>query len=65
MNVRLIVQEEDAAMVPALAQVPVPAFAKSPAFVPVMVKNGVESVCVVVPVLLTVTVRGELVVLTR
>jgi len=42
-NVKRIVQEALAAIVPALAQVP-PDRAKSEAFVPVRVKNGVESV---------------------
>jgi hypothetical protein len=63
-KVRLIVQELDAAIVPPLAQEPVPALAKLDEFVPVIVKKGVARICDDVPVLLTVTVRGPLVVLT-
>jgi hypothetical protein len=50
-------------MVPALEQVP-PVRAKSAALAPVRVKNGVDRVSVDVPVLETVTVSAELVVLT-
>jgi hypothetical protein len=62
-KVKRMVQEALAAIVPALAQVP-PLRTKFAALVPVMVKNGVESVSVDVPEFETVTVRGELVVLT-
>ena len=58
-----MVQEAEAAILPALVQVP-PDRAKSVALAPVMVKKGVESVCVAVPVFETVTVKGELVELT-
>lgn len=60
-NVKIMVQEELAAIVPAFAHVP-PDRAKSAALVPVMVKNGVESVSVPVPVFETVTVKPPLVV---
>ena len=59
-NVKRIVQEALAAMVPASAHVP-PLRAKSAGFVPVMVKNGVERVSAPVPVFETVTVTGALV----
>ena len=59
-KVKRIVQDALAAMVPAFAHVP-PLRTKSDAFVPVIVKNGVESVSVPVPVLETVTVSDELV----
>ena len=62
-KVSRMVQEPDAATVPALAQVP-PDRAKSAALVPVMVKNGVERTSDAVPVFDSVTVTGELVVLT-
>ena len=62
-KVKMMVQEAEAAIVPALAHVP-PDRAKSPALAPVIVKKGVESVCVAVPVFETVTVSGELVELT-
>ena len=60
-KVKRMVQDALAAIVPALAQVP-PLRAKFAALVPVMVKNGVARVSVDVPVLETVTVKGELVV---
>ena len=62
-NVRSTVHDELTAIVPPFTHVP-PLRAKSAAFVPVMVKKGVESVCVAVPVFETVTVKGELVELT-
>ena len=62
-NVRRMVQEELAAIVPALAHVP-PLRAKSEAFVPVSVKNGVAKISDAVPVFETVTVKGPLVVFT-
>ena len=62
-NVKRIVHEELAAIVPAFVHVP-PLRAKSAAFVPVTVKNGVESVSDAVPVFEIVTVRGPLVELT-
>ena len=62
-NVKRIVQDELAVMIPALAHVP-PLRAKSAALVPVTVKNGVARVSVPVPVLETVTVKAPLVVLT-
>lgn len=60
-KVRMMVQEADGAIVPALTQVP-PLCAKFEALVPVIVKNGVPRVSVPVPVLETVTVRPPLVV---
>jgi hypothetical protein len=62
-KVRFTVQELLTAIVPPLAQVPVPAFTNSLAFVPVMVKYGVERISEAVPVFVTVMVSGELVVL--
>jgi len=62
-KVNKMVHEEEVAIVPALAHVPLER-AKSAELVPVMVKNGVESTSEVVPVFETVTVSGELVVLT-
>jgi hypothetical protein len=61
-NVRMMVQDALAAMEPPLTQVPVPALAKFVGFVPVMVKNGVESTSGAVPVFETVIVKGALVV---
>ena len=55
------VHELPAAIVPPFVQVP-PVFVKSEAFVPEIVKYGVERISGPVPVLLTVTVIGELVV---
>src|SRR5258708_34468942 len=63
-NVKFTVQEAAAAIVPPFEHVPVPALAKLAAFVPVRVKYGVLRVSVAVPTLLTVTVKGELVVFT-
>jgi len=62
-KVSKIVHDALAAIVPAFVHVP-PLRAKFAAFVPVIVKNGVERVSVAVPVFDTVTVKGELVVLT-
>ncbi len=62
-KVKMIVQEPEAAMLPALAHVP-PDRAKSAEFVPVIVKNGVERVSAAVPVFEMVTVSGELVTFT-
>ena len=62
LNVTLTVQEPLTAMVPLLTQVPPPALAKSPAFVPVIVKYGVPSVAEPVPLFVTVTVVTALVV---
>ena len=42
-KVKLTVQDELAAILPPFAQLPVPAFVKFAAFVPVIVKYGVES----------------------
>jgi hypothetical protein len=61
-KVRITVQEPETAIVPAFAQLP-PVLAKSAAFAPVSVKNGVERTSLAVPMLDTVTVIGELVVL--
>jgi len=63
-KVRLTVHVALGAIVPPFAHVPVPAFAKLLELVPVMVKYGVESVSVAVPVFVTVRVKGPLVVLT-
>jgi hypothetical protein len=61
----LIVQVPDMAMMPPLAHDPVPALEKFAALVPVIVKYGVPSICADVPLLVTVTVSGELVVFMR
>jgi len=59
-NVSRIVQEELAAIEPALTHVP-PLRAKLVGFVPVMVKKGVAKTSAAVPVFDTVTVKGALV----
>jgi hypothetical protein len=61
LKVSVTVQEPLAAIVPPLTQVP-PVLAKSPAFVPVSVKNGVDRTSDALPILDTVTVIGEKVV---
>ena len=60
-NVRMIVQDDDAAIEPPFAQVP-PDRAKFVGFVPVMVKNGVASTSAALPVFDTVIVNPPLVV---
>lgn len=60
-KVRMMVQDEDAAIEPAFTQVP-PLRAKFVGLVPVMVKKGVASTSAAVPVLETVIVKGALVV---
>jgi hypothetical protein len=54
------VQEFPAKIEPPFVQVPVPVLEKSAAFIPVMVKYGVFSVSVALPVFETVTVKGGL-----
>jgi len=61
-NVTLMVQEPETAMVAPLVQVPVPVFAKLLASVPVIVKYGVAKTSGAVPLLVTVMVSGALVV---
>jgi len=61
-KVKFTVHDALGATVPPFTQEPVPVFAKFVELVPVIVKYGVAITCEVVPLFVTVTVIGELVV---